>query len=347
MADRTVLDIPSRTIVRVLLLLLLAWFLWFIRDIILLFLVAIIIASALEPVAARLASFRIPRPLSVLAVYAAFIAVLGGIGTLLIPPLAREVRELATVLPDIYEQFTRLLGGAGILLGTPEVIESLRTGLLNLGDLLSASAGGFFATTKTLFGSIFSVFLVFVVSFYLVVNRNALVAFLRSITPTAHQPSVIGLMERAQRKIARWAGAQLVLGVVVGILVYLSLWGLGVNYALALALLAGLLEIIPVIGPIIAAVPAVLVGFTQSPIIGLLVILLFVVIQQVENHALVPLIMRRVVGLNPLITIVAVLIGAKLAGFLGMLLAIPVAATLAVFLAGFVPAGREPEELPA
>lgn len=347
MPQRTVLDIPSSTVFRVIVILLAVWFLWFIRDIVLFLLVAIIVASALEPLAARLSSLRIPRPLSVLAVYAVAIALLGGVATALLPPLAHEVRELARVLPEVYERFTRLLGGVGVVLGTPEAIEGLRTGLLNLGDVLTASAGGFFATTKTLFGSIFTVFLVFVVSFYLVVNRSGLVAFIRSVTPTEHQPYVIGLVERAQRKIALWAGAQLVLGLVVGVLVYVGLWGLGVKYALALALLAGFLEVIPVIGPIIAAIPAVLVGFTQTPLIGLLVVLLYVVIQQVENHALVPIIMRKVVGLNPLITIMAVLVGAKLAGFLGVLLAVPVATILAVFLADLIPAGRESDELPA
>lgn len=345
MSERQTIDVTSGTIFRVVLILLAVWFLWFVRDIVLFLLVAVIVASALEPVAARLAALRIPRPLSVLVVYAAVIAALGGVGTVILPPLAYEVRELARVLPEVYGQFTRLLGGVGVVLGTPEAIEGLRTGLLNLGDVLTTSAGGFFATTKTLFGSIFTVFLVFVVSFYLVVNRSGLVAFIRSVTPTEHQPYIIGLVERAQRKIALWAGAQLVLGLVVGVLSYLGLWGLGVNHALALALLAGFLEVIPVIGPIIAAIPAVLVGFTQSSLIGLLVLLLYVVIQQVENHALVPVIMRRVVGLNPLITIIAILIGAKLAGFLGILLAVPVATMLAVFLADIIPAGRE-EELP-
>lgn len=346
MADRLTLDIPASSVWRVVLILVVLWLLWFLRDIILFLVVAFLIASALEPLAARLQRAGIPRPLSVLAVYAAVITVLGGIGTLLLPPLATEVRELARVLPELYERFTQLLGGAGVVLGTPEAIEGLRRGLVNLGDVLTTSAGGFFQTTKSLFGSILAVVLVFVVSFYLVINRNGLVMFLRSVTPVEHQPYIIGLVERAQRKVARWAGAQLVLGVVVGALVYLGLWSLGVRYALALALLAGLLELIPVIGPIVAAIPAVLVGFTESPLIGLLVILLYLVIQQVENHALVPLIMRKAVGLNPLITILAVLIGAKIAGFLGLLLAVPVAAVLTVLLSDFIPAGRD-EEVPA
>lgn len=347
MPDRLTIDIPASSVWRIVLIVALLWFLWFVRDILLFLLVAFLIASALEPLAAWLASYRIPRPLSVLAVYAAVIALLGGIGSLVLPPLATEVRELARVLPDVYSKFTQLLGGAGVVLGTPAAVESLRTGLLNLGDFLTTSAGGFFETTKSLFGSVLAVVLVFVVSFYLVINRTGLVTFLRAVTPTEHQAYVIGLVERAQRKIARWAGAQLVLGIIVGVLSYIGLWSLGIRYALALALLAGLLELVPIIGPIIAAVPAVLIGFTQSVVVGLLVLLLYVVIQQVENHMLVPLIMRRAVGLNPLITILAALIGAKLAGVLGLLLAVPVATVVAVLLSDFIPAGRDSEELPA
>lgn len=344
--ERVLLDVTSRTIVRVVLTLLALVFLWFIRDVLLLFLVAIVIASALEPLAAVLQRFRIPRALSVLLTYVAVLAVLGGAGTLILPALAQEVLELAQVLPDVYQRFTGLLGNVGTIFGTPEAIEGLRHGILRLGDVLTSSAGGVFATTKTLFGNVVAVVLVFVVSFYLVVNRHGLVAFIRSVTPPDHQAYVIGLVERAQRKIARWAGAQLLLGLAVGVVVYLGLWGLGVRYALALALVAGLFELVPIVGPIAAAVPGILVGFTQSLTIGLLVILLYLVIQQIENHALVPLIMRRVVGLHPLITILAVLIGAKLAGLLGILLAVPVATIIAIFLADLIPAGRE-EGLPA
>ncbi len=348
MAERISLDIPASAVFRVVLILLGLWFLWFIRDILVFLLVAIIIASAIEPLAARLAAYRIPRPISVLVVYLLVMAALGAVGSAVLPVLATEVRELAGVLPDVYERFTRLLGGLGVVLGTPEAVEGLRSGILKVGEFLTASAGGFLATTKTIFGNVLAVFLVFVVSFYLVINRNGLVAFIRSVTPTEHQSYVISLVERAQRKIARWAGAQIILGVIVGVLVYLGLWALGVRYALTLALLAGFLELIPVIGPIIAAIPAALVGFTQpgAPLVtGFLVIILYLVIQQVENHALVPFIMRKAVGLNPLITIIAVLIGAKLAGFLGILLAVPVATIIAVFLADLIPAGRE-EELP-
>lgn len=344
---RTLIDISSATLFRVVVFVVGLWFLWFIREIILLLIVAILIASALEPIVRWLQKFRLPRAVSVLLVYFIVIAVIGGIGTALLPPLISEVRALARELPDAYARLEALLGGAGAVLGTPEVISSLQEGLVSLGNFLARSTGGFFATTRSVFGSVFAVILTFVISFYLVVSRNNLVLFVRSLVPVRHHAYVLNLVERAQEKIGRWVIAQLLLGIIVGVITFIGLWSLGVPYALALALLAGFLELIPVIGPILAGIPAVLLGFTQSLLLGFLVLILYIVIQQLENHLLVPNIMRRAIGLNPLATIIAVLIGAKLAGFLGILLAVPVATILSVFFSDLIPAGRESDELPA
>jgi predicted PurR-regulated permease PerM len=323
------------------------WFLWVIRDLILLLIVAILIASAIEPLAMRLQRFRIPRAMSVLLVYVILIGAIGGIGTALVPPLIAEVQSLARELPSAYGKLEQLLGGAGSVLGTPEVIAPLQRGLVNLGNFLAQSSGGFFATTRSVFGSVLAVLLTFVISFYLVVSRNSLVAFLRTIVPTQHQGYVLNLVQRTQEKIGRWIVAQMLLGLIIGIVIFIGLWSLGVPYALALALLAGLFELVPVIGPILAGVPAVLLGFTQSALMGMLVLVLYIVVQQLENHILVPNIMRRAIGLNPLTTILAILIGARLAGFLGILLAVPVATILSVFFADIIPSEKTDDELPA
>lgn len=344
---RHVVDVPFGTLVRVAVVAAGAWFLWFIRDILLLLLVSVLIASALEPVVSALGRLRVPRALSVLIVAILLIGIIGGIGTLLVPPLIAEVQSLARELPHRYRQLEALLGGAGAFLGTPEAIAALQESLGNIGNVLARTSGGFFATTKSVFGSVFAVILTFVVSFYLVVARNGLITFLRSVVPQRNQSSVLRLVERAQEKIGRWVIAQLVLGVIVGLVTFVGLWGLGVPYALALALLAGFLELIPVLGPILAAIPAVFLGFTKSALIGVLVLVLYVVIQQLENHLLVPNIMRRVIGLHPLTTIIAVLIGAKLAGLLGILLAVPVATIVSVFFRDLMPSREAGEERPA
>jgi predicted PurR-regulated permease PerM len=345
--SRTTIDLSSGTLFRVVVFVVGLWFLWFIRDILLLLIVSVLIASALEPMVKWLQRFRIPRALSVLLVYLVCVGVIGGIGTALVPPLIAEVRSLARELPDAYSRLEELLGGAGVFLGTPAALSSLQEGLVSLGNFLARSSGGFFATTRSVFGSVFMVILTLVISFYIVVSRNSLVLFVRSLVPLQHQSYALNLVERAQEKIGRWVIAQMLLGIIIGAVTFVGLWSLGIPYALALALLAGFLEIIPALGPILAGIPAVLLGFTQSLLMGVLVLILYIVVQQLENHLLVPNIMRRAVGLNPLATILAVLVGAKLAGFLGILLAVPVATILGVFFGDFIPAGKDGEELPA
>ncbi len=124
---------------------------------------------------------------------------------------------------------------------------------------------------------------------------------------------------------------QLFLGVIVGVLVYIGLSLLGIRFALLLAIIAGILELVPYIGPVLSAIPAVILAFFQAPILALWILILYIVVQQLENYLLVPVIMKKVVGLNPVVVIIALLIGGKLLGILGIILAVPAAAVLAEF----------------
>ncbi|MBL7155340.1 MAG: AI-2E family transporter, partial [Candidatus Portnoybacteria bacterium] len=170
------------------------------------------------------------------------------------------------------------------------------------------------------------------ISFYLAVQEKGAKRFLVSLTPNEHQSYLADLIERIESKIGGWLRGQLLLMFIIGCLTYIGLYFLGVKYALTLALVAALLEIIPYIGPILAAIPAVILAFFQSPFLALLVILLYIVIQQLENYIIVPQVMKRAVGLNPVVIIIVMLIGAKLAGLLGIILAVPVTAAAAEFL---------------
>jgi len=132
--------------------------------------------------------------------------------------------------------------------------------------------------------------------------------------------------------MGRWFQGQLLLGVIVGVLVYLGLWILNVRFALLLAIIAGVLELVPYIGPVLAAIPGVILALFQGPfLLAVWVLLLYIVVQQLENYLIVPLVMKKAVGLNPVVVIIALLIGGKLAGVIGILLAVPAAAVLAEF----------------
>ncbi|MDO8512002.1 MAG: AI-2E family transporter [bacterium] len=340
------IDISAKTLFRLLFFVLTIWFLWFIRDLLLILLVAVLIASALEPLATRLQRFRIPRAISVLTAYAFFVSLIVITITILVPPLIAEIQALTENLPAIYEQLMSMLGRAGVAFGATDFVPSLQKGLLDVGQFLGQTSNGIIVTTKTVFGSIFSILLTFVISFYLVISRDSLYAFVCSVVPLEHRPYTVRIIKKAQQKIGHWLLAQMVLGLIMGIMVFISLWALGVPYALAIALLTFFAEFVPVIGPTISAIPAVLLGFTNSWLVGLIVIVMFLIIQQIESNVLVPNIMRRAVGLNPLTTILAVLVGAKLAGIVGVVLAVPIATIISLFITDLLPSEKE-EELSA
>ena len=175
--------------------------------------------------------------------------------------------------------------------------------------------------------------LIVVISFYLSVQEGGVDDFLSIITPVRHHAYIIDLWHRSQRKIAFWLQGQIILGIVVGLLVYLVLSILGIPHALVLALFAGVLEIIPVFGPIIASIPAILVAFMNVGVgTGFLLIGLYVLIYQFESQLFYPLVVRKIVGISPIVVILALVIGAKLAGVLGAALAVPLSAALMEYI---------------
>lgn len=342
----TTFDVSSATFFRAILFALGLWFLWVIRDILMILLVSVFIASALEPLASRLQRFKIPRAISVLAVYLVFVLALIGVGILVVPPLVSEIQKLTQDLPALFEHLNTILGRTGFVFNSDTTLSTLQKSLGNAGEFLTQTSSGIFATTRSVFTAVFSVFLTLVISLYLVISRDSLYQFIRSVVPDEHQPYVIQVLKRSQDKIGRWLIAQTILGFIVGLLVFLGLWALNIPYALALALLAFFAEFVPVIGPTFAAIPAAFIGFTHSFLLGIVVIVMYIILQQVEAHVFVPTIMRRAVGLNPIVTIIAVLVGARLAGLVGVLIAVPLATIIVSFLSDLIRGNKE-EELPA
>jgi predicted PurR-regulated permease PerM len=224
----------------------------------------------------------------------------------------------------ILDQYAQVLGvEQPVLSSSADVLIAAREAL-NLDAFGSASS-----VIAFVFGGIFSSVLIIVLSFYFAVVETGVDDFLRVVTPKKRQHYVLGLWRRSQHKIGLWMQGQLLLGVLIGVLTYLGLMILSVPHALVLAVIAGLLELIPVFGPPLSAVPAVAVAFvTGGPTLGLLTVALYVIIQQFENHLIYPLVVTRVVGVPPILVIVTLIAGGQLAGFLGILLSVPVAAVI-------------------
>ena len=208
--------------------------------------------------------------------------------------------------------------------------------LLTIQSVFSASSGGALQLFITFFGGIFSLVLVIVLSFYLALQDTGVDDFLRLVMPAASEDYAVDLWKRSQKKIGLWMQGQVLLSVIVGILVYLGLLIIGIPYALLLAVFTAISEIIPIFGSLLAGTAAAVVAFSQGGLpLALIVVGLYVVVNQFESNLIYPLIVKKVVGVPPLLVIVALIAGYTLAGFLGVLLSVPVAAVLLEFINDF------------
>jgi len=329
MPNITKIEISTGTFIRALLVVLGLVFLYLIRDVVAVVLLSVVIASAIEPAAQWFMRYRLPRILSVLLVYIISFAILAAAFSLVIPPLFSEISQVSS------KSLFQTASGA-LFEFVPELPISISQTLTSLldkaGVYLEQLAGGFFQATSLVFGGALSFILVVVISFYLSVQERGIENFLRIVTPIEYERYILDLWSRARKKIGGWMQAQILLGLLIGVMVYIGLTVLQIKFALSLAVVAAIFELIPVFGPVLAAIPAVLVAFLQKPILGLVIIIFYFVVQQFENHLIVPVVFKKAVGVPPILVVIALIVGGKLGGFLGLLLAVPLAAVLVEFL---------------
>jgi len=297
----------------------------------------VILASSVEPFTRWLMKRRFPRPVAVISIYVTIILGVAVLATIFLPPLAKDVQEITKTIPKYIESVStenmETLPGLSFItekLGDTQEVNNI---ISSITTFTGQATFGLIATLSTIFGGVLSFLLIIVISFYLAVQEDGVGSFLRIVTPIKHERYVIDLWKRAQRKIGLWMQGQLLLGIIVAILTYLGLTILGVKNALFLAILAGVFELIPLFGPIISAIPAIGVAIIQDGFaLALLVAGLFLIIQQFENQLIHPLVVKKIVGIPALLAIIALIVGAQIAGFLGMIIAVPVAAALMEYI---------------
>ncbi len=310
------------------------FFLYLIRDIIVVFFVAIIITASVAPAIERLEALRIPRTLGVLGVYAVIVGFLVTVVSLIVPIFSSQVVEFSANVPQYLDRLSMFANGIDSFFRIHDV--PLGADALSGGGESSGAVSGIFSTTVSVFHALFSVVVMFFLSLYMSFERRGIDKVLRTVTPAEYEERVLYFSRKIQDKIGQWMFGQLLLMVIVFSFYFIGLSMLEIPYTLVLALFGALLEMVPYAGPTMAAIPAALLGFLVSPWLGTAVIILYVVIQQAQNHIVVPQVMRRTVGLNPVAVILALLIGAKVAGIAGILLAVPSAAALSVFTDEFL-----------
>jgi len=332
------------------------WLLFMIHDKLLLILLAFFLAAIIDPGVRWMETHRVPRGLAVLLHYLLALLILLFLLTSLIPILAAQLQQIALFMslevdaflshPQITFPFLsetlnlRLTTFAQGMLQDLSVYE-FADALQSLGQNLSITAQGSVIFATRIAGSVVNFFVrmivVLVLAFFIQSEKESIRLWFRCFFPPHYRTYIDGKIEAIHGKIGQWARGQLLLGLSIGLLVFLALEILGMPYALTLAVLAGFTEFIPYVGPFIAAIPAVLIALTQEGLLWAVIVMgVYYVIQWCENNLLVPLIMKRAVGLSPIAIIASMLIGVSFPAFLhpilGLLLAVPAATIITLFL---------------
>lgn len=304
------IEISHRTIIFTVLLVISLWVLLQIADIILMLFISVILMSATKPTIDRLEELHIPRGLSILILYLLLWVVIGFVLAGLIPGLIDQTTKLIKILPDAIGNIQFLSDHQQDI--TQQLVE-------RLGALPTAILKFVF----DMFGNLLSVLTTTVVTFYLLLERKKLNTHLESLLEDIPHERIVRIIDTVELRLGHWVRGELVLMLAVGTFTYIGLLILGIEMALPLAILAGLLELIPNVGPIISSVPAILIALMVSPLTGLATAALYLLVQFLENHLLVPKIMQKAVGVSPLVSIISLMIGFRLAGSIGAILAIP------------------------
>lgn len=324
------INIGIGTIIKIIIVLAVALAVYLLRNTVLVLLTAVVIASAVNPAANWFTKFKIPRVLAVLLVYIVAFGIILGTLFFFLPPLFDDFSDIAFKIPaqintlindnPTWSTAITLFGDFSTKFSVQDIVGS--------GLFSSSLPKNAIDLTRAIFASVLNLVLIVVISFYLAVQKNGVENFLRVIIPSSREEYVIDLWQRTEIKIGRWMQGQLILAVIIGPLVFLGLTLFQVKYALTLAIIASVFEIIPIFGPILSAVPAVIFGFGDSVTLGLILIGFYLIIHQFENHLLYPLVVKKIIGVNPLIVIMSLIVGYELAGFLGIILAVPLATLL-------------------
>ncbi|HEY8515477.1 MAG TPA: AI-2E family transporter [Candidatus Binatia bacterium] len=270
---------------------------------------------------------RLPRWLAILLVYLAVLLIVGGIALAVLPTLVAQTRAFAQSAPELLQRAQLWLVERRLIdepMSMSDVVQQAPVG----GDMLGSVA----TTLWSVVGGVFGVATILILTFYLLLEAESLLAGLLRLVPRRHRGHVRTASAEIRRKLSAWLSGQLILSAVIGATTALALGLLGVPFFFVLALIAALGELVPYIGPLLAAVPAVALAATESWQLAIAVVAFFFVQQQLENYVLAPRVMEHQVGISPVGVIVALLIGGSLLGVVGAILAVPSAAILQVVL---------------
>jgi predicted PurR-regulated permease PerM len=322
-----------------------AWILYAIRDTIVTVYVSALFAMGISPLVKMIErqraipiGKRLPRWLAILVIYATIIAVVISVAMIVIPPLIEQAEELWRSLPERFAQAQSTLVRLGILRRPVTLGEAVQQTPASGG---ATAVTTIFSTVRNVVGGVFGTITLLLLTFYMLVESREIFTFFVKLFPRHERGRVAAVSATVTEKVSAWLGGQLLLGAIIGLSSALGLGLMGVPYFYVLAVISAIGELIPMLGPILAAIPAILVAATVSPGLAFGVAVFFIIQQQVENTVLVPKIMGRQVGLSAVMVIVALGIGSELMGVLGAILSVPTAAIAQVLFEELRPRDEE------
>jgi predicted PurR-regulated permease PerM len=326
------------------------WAAYLVRDVLLLLYVSALLAIGFGPIVRLIerqkvlpiGTRRFPRWLAILLLYLVILGTLTLVVVLVAPPLVRQAQQLWKAVPDMFDRAQDFLIAKGVLSDHLTLREAVERAPAARG---TQAVGTVFSAVIGVAGGIVGLLTILILTFYFLVEAGELRRRLMRLFPPHRRGRVDETVGAITTKVSAWLGGQLLLAAIIGTTSAIGLWLLGIPFFYVLALISGIGEMIPVVGPILAAIPAIAVAATVSTNKVLFVIIFFVVQQQIENHVLVPKMMERQVGISAVTVIVALLIGGNLLGIPGAILAVPTAAILQVLVNEWLTRKEEDEAL--
>lgn len=313
MPERVKVDISILTIVKIFLVAIIFVLLYWVKSVLLLVFISLILAAAFQP-AVRSWSKRVGKTIAVLFLLALFLLVIVGFFSLVVPLLISQIKQLIADLPAYVDRFQAFRAH------TPSIQQWLDSASSNL----SSSVGNVVNLTVSFVGGIVSFFTVIILTIYFLLDEKSFSNLPQNVFSEEKVGDAVMIIRKVSVKLGNWLRGQILLGIIIALLVYIGLSIMNVPYALTLAVISGVLEIVPIVGPFISGTIATLIAYSVSPVLALVVIVFYLIIQQLENNLLVPKIMQKAIGLPPAIIIVGILVFGNLMGTIGALLAVPI-----------------------
>jgi predicted PurR-regulated permease PerM len=341
MNGEKVLDISWGTILKIGIAFLVFYFLYLIRDILIWFVFALIISVLFNPAIEFLQKRKISRVIATTFVYIFIFGILGLLIYLVASVFISEIQQFIQFLPQYFEKFASPLRGLGV-----EALKSFETFTESFREWLVKASANILGAIFAIFGGIFATLTIFALSLFISLEEKGVEKAILLFTPKRYEAQVLTLFQKSQQKVAGWFGARILCCLFVGLMTFLALKLFNINYASSLSLFAGVTNIIPILGPIFAGAIITILAFLDSWFKALFILIAFILIQQIEGNLLSPILTKKFIGLPPVLVLLAVLMGGKLWGILGAILAIPLAGIIYEFLRDFLKKRKESEGKP-